>query len=132
MSKSKLFVLIAVSVILVLSLFGCGNETPSENETQPETTKTIITTNTTNPENSGENAQSTDSSDTEEEFTQGENDLEILTVPQDDIKGSENSEVSEGSEAEETVTEAVVEPTQATEPATTEVQKIELPFVPAH
>ena len=126
MNKSKFFVIIAVLALIILSLCACSDSKPALSETNQSMTETTVAANTAETQNEDVTDKVSDSTQSSEEVSQGENDLVIITVPQEDVKASENTSVTDA------VTEALSETEEATEPSTTEVKKIELPFVPAN
>lgn len=126
MNKSKVFVFIAVLVLVLATLCACGNSEPAVNETQTNVPQGAVATNAVDSTLNVEKSEAGTETDALPEVSQGENDLDIITAPQEDVKASENAV------ATERVTEALDNPTESTEPSTTEVKKIELPFVPAH
>lgn len=122
MNKSKLFVIIAILALLVISLCACTDNKPAPSKPQTSPASQAVTEALSDSTAEISDVNNTASSEISSEPYQGENDLEIITVPQN------NSEDSENTDPAQTVTKAEVE-TKASEPAT-EVQKIELPFVP--
>ncbi len=132
MNKSKLFVLTALSALLMILLCACNTDVPPVGETQPDSSDASVTAgiadtkaDVSDADESTVLTEDTTSVKDEELPSQGESDLEIITVPRD------TSEAPQKSESTEAVTQAVAEITDA-ENNTTEVQKIELPFVPAN
>ena len=134
MNKSKYFVVLAVLALLIASLCACNSTKPSENETNQEQTVVSTAANNAGNEDNTNSVKETETSaevvtvgEDEDLLTQGENDLEIMTVPQDGTDAPQNTE----GEAE--VTEAVAETTASKDAEKpTEAEKIELPFVPAN
>lgn len=126
MKKSKFILITAVLVLLLISLCACSGNEPAtgENATNPASSGVDVTVADATAETKDTGATAV--SETQAEFTQGENDLEIITVPQNSTEASENTEA-----ATEIATEAVAETTEP-RAETTAVQKIELPFVPVN
>lgn len=124
MNKSKIIIFIAAFAMLMFSMAGCNTNAPATDETQPKATAAASATNAADAPDGSHSAESTDTSDFVPEPSQGENDLELITVPQDNTSGSgsvDNTQAATEPESETTVAETA-----------TEVQKIELPFVPAN
>ncbi len=126
MNKSKFFVIIAALALIIFSLCACGNTESSIKETQTNVPQSAVTTNAVDSTLKVETTEGIESSDVLPEVSQGENDLAIITAPQEDVNSSDNTVATNA------VTETVSKTEEATEPSTTEVKKIELPFVPAN
>lgn len=126
MNKSKFFVIIAALALIMLSLCACGNTESSLKETQTNVPQSAVTTNAVDSTLKVETTEGIEASEVLPEASQGENDLAIITAPQEDVNSSDNTVATNA------VTEAVSKTEEATEPSTTEVKKIELPFVPAN
>ncbi len=124
MNKLRFFILITALVLIVISIAGCSTNEPALGETQPESTVAVAATTAANASEESGNAESTDSSEIIPEFSLGENDLEIITVPQDNTNAPDNTQ------APQKESKPVAETTEAQTTPTTEVQRIELPFVP--
>ena len=126
MNKSRIFVIIAALALIMLSLCACGNTEPPIKETQTNIPQSAVATNAVDSTLKVETTEGIESSDVLPEASQGENDLAIITAPQEDEKTSDNTVATNA------VTETVSKTEEATEPSTTEVKRIELPFVPAN
>ncbi|MBR3988657.1 MAG: hypothetical protein IKK10_05065 [Clostridia bacterium] len=134
MNKSKTLVLLAVIGLLLLSLCGCNNTEPVPEATKTGSAETSVSTTAGEVPADSSNAETENVQNSEAEATasseeaglpsQGENDLELMTLPQNDSDSSENAETTVSA------TEPVADPPKAE--TTTEAQRIELPFVPAN
>jgi len=125
MNKSKLIVIMAILALSVFVFCGCGNEDKTQG-TETNAQATTASATKTEAGVAGDNNTSAVESESSENIavpSQGENDLEIITVPQQSEIPQNNTETAPEQ------TEAVQEITEAE--STTSIQKIELPFVPA-
>lgn len=123
MIKSKAFLVLAAVAVFALLLCACNNVSPDTNESVQSTNGSEVSATAIDTEKEVSGTKASTSETIAPEVTQGENDLQIITVPQENTTAPDNTEVF--SEAETSASSA-----NETEPATTEAEKIELPFVP--
>lgn len=124
MNKSKLFILVAVSALLVVLLCACKSDmSPADKTiTKPADASAAVTATETVSE---ADSESKTEAETSPQVSQDENDLVIMTSPKD------NADAPSDTDSAEAVTEPETLSTEAVN-NTTEPQKIELPFVPAN
>lgn len=125
MNKIKILLIISAIAVLGVLLCACNNNTPDLTETkgtEPEATVTeSVEDNATEASADAEDGTVSET----HVITEDDNDLEIITVPQ-------NTETVETqTDSAPLISDAEPEP-ETTAENTTEVQKIELPFVPAN